>query len=426
MVPMTEIHPLERWRKRELVFCSLFLASAIGTIAYGARGETQSPWLFAALLILTAVLLVTFLVVVRRVNAHIALEVEHARYTAGEEFVSLYDRSPVAYVTLAPNGSITRYNAAAVKLLGTTTDAITTLNLFNLVTTVDGTDPSVLLGKLRGGVVLRDVEVALAVSDSKTIWTLLSSATETHGGEQLVSLVDITEAKKVDTAKSEFVALATHQLRTPIAAIRWNTELLANTLKSSATEKQAKYLEKISRNVERMITLINDFLQVSKLEMGTFAAEVVSINLTEYLDAIVDEFAERFQNKQLTLKRTEQVAGLVLKTDTRLFHVILSNLLSNASKYATDNGTIWIATTATDAQVEITIADNGIGIPADEVNKLFTKFYRASNAVAKQAEGTGLGLYIVKQAVEQLGGTISVKAEADKGATFVVRLPLKK
>jgi len=407
------------------LFLTLFFISTGGAFWYGV---TTNPYEIEILLLLGMALLISLtgaILSMLRVNTHISLEAAHASYSAGEEFVSLYDRSPVAYLTTTADGSIVRFNPAAVKLLTTTINAMNGHNLFDQVLEVKGTDTGVMLGKLRAGMLLNDLEVHLRTYTDTDIWVLLSASAEPHTGERLVSLVDITEAKKVDTAKSEFVALATHQLRTPIAAIRWNTELLANSLKDSASEKQARYLDKISRNVVRMTTLINDFLHVSKLEMGTFAAEVESINLTEYLDGVVEEFAERFQNKHLTLDRHEGVPGLSFSTDRRLFHIIMSNLLSNASKYATDNGTVWLKANVEERMLVLTVADNGIGIPAAEVERLFTKFYRASNAVKQQAEGTGLGLYIVKQAVEQLGGTISVTAEADKGATFIVRLPIR-
>lgn len=421
---MATSHPVKRWRYAELYSSVVFLLATITLITYLVTTTERSLMVLGALASSLIVSLLVFIVSFHRVNTHIALEVSHASYSASEQFVSLYERSPVAYLTLAANGEVIRFNQAAVKLLGATTTTLTGDVFFERIIDVLKSDTGVLLGKLQSGVVVTDSEVLLRAHDKKRIWVLLSSSAEPHTDERLISLVDITEAKKVDTAKSEFVALATHQLRTPIAAIRWNTELLATSLKSTATEKQTRYLSKIERNIERMNALINDFLNVSKLEMGTFAAERVTLNLTEYLDSVIDEFADKFERKHLTLNRQEDQPGLSVVTDARLIHIIISNLLSNASKYATDNGTVWLTAAVEEGQLVLTIADNGIGIPADEVDSLFTKFYRASNAVKEQAEGTGLGLYIVKQAVEQLGGTIAVAAEADKGATFVVRLPL--
>lgn len=422
---MTSHHPVKRWRYLELCSGGVFFFATLTLTAYLL---SSSNWSFLVAGVLTGAALIsfgTFTFSLIRVNTHLTLEAAHASYSAGEQFVSLYERSPVAYLTITSQGEVIRFNPAAVKLLRMTTSTLPRDTFFKRIMEVNKGDAGVLLGKLRSGMVVTDIEVVLQTAEEGSIWVLLSASEEPHTNERLVSLVDITEAKKVDTAKSEFVALATHQLRTPIAAIRWNTELLAKSLKDTATEKQARYVGKIERNIERMIALINDFLNVSKLEMGTFAAELVTLDLTKYLDGVLDEFAEKFEGKHLTLQRQEAQPGLTVTTDTRLFHIIVSNLLSNASKYARDNGTIWLRTAVDGRTLVVTIADDGIGIPAEEVGKLFTKFYRATNAVKEQAEGTGLGLYIVKQAAEQLGGSISVAAEANKGATFVVRLPFK-
>ena len=241
--------------------------------------------------------------------------------------------------------------------------------------------------------------------------------------QRLVSLVDITQEKLVDTAKSEFVALATHQLRTPISAIRWNLELLQKNMKETKTENQTRYLTKIERNTIRMIALINDFLSVSKLEMGTFASNVEQINLTDFFNAILDEYVEKITEKKITIKRSDEPEGLVFSSDSRLLHIIVSNLMSNAVKYVEAEGMVTLSFKLTDNKIFITVADDGIGVPEEEVGNLFAKFYRASNAQHHKAEGTGLGLYIVKQSVEKLGGTIEVVSGLDKGANFTVILP---
>jgi two-component system phosphate regulon sensor histidine kinase PhoR len=122
--------------------------------------------------------------------------------------------------------------------------------------------------------------------------------------------------------------------------------------------------------------------------------------------------------------RTEDPLQVVIKADDHLFHIIVSNLVSNAVKYLHPNGRIELSYQLTGTTLTIVVADNGIGIPEGELDKLFTKFYRASNAQSHQTEGTGLGLYIVKQSVELLGGTIEVAAKEDAGAHFTITLPV--
>jgi signal transduction histidine kinase len=174
-----------------------------------------------------------------------------------------------------------------------------------------------------------------------------------------------------------------------------------------------------------MIDLINDFLSVSKLEMGTYAANLEKINLTNFFSSVVEEFSEKISGKNINLERKNNPPQLVIKTDSRLLHIIVSNLVSNSVKYSETSGNLLISYELTGTNLHIQIADDGIGIPEKELDNLFTKFYRATNAQEHQTEGTGLGLYIVKQSVEQLGGEIKVVSDTNKGALFAVDLPVE-
>ena len=343
------------------------------------------------------------------------------RYNADEQFVSLYERSPIPYLTINRSGDVVMSNPATVNLFGTDMQSITDLNFLDLIIeTNDKGDLSVLAGRITSGVTLKDYKIKIQTINGDFKWVSMSVYNYEIKDQRLVSLVDITQEKLVDTAKSEFVALATHQLRTPISAIRWNLELLQKNMKETKTENQTRYLTKIERNTIRMIALINDFLSVSKLEMGTFASNVEQINLTDFFNAILDEYVEKITEKKITIKRSDEPEGLVFSSDSRLLHIIVSNLMSNAVKYVEAEGMVTLSFKLTDNKIFITVADDGIGVPEEEVGNLFAKFYRASNAQHHKAEGTGLGLYIVKQSVEKLGGTIEVVSGLDKGANFTV------
>ena len=368
---------------------------------------------------------VTLFLFQRKFDNWLTVVMAQSSFAEGDAFTTLYDRSPVAYLTVRTRGQIVSGNPSAVRLLQGDVESITKVNFYDLIEETSEVDPSILVGKAVNGVTVNDVEIPLRTISGNTIWVLCSVYTYRHEGERLISLVDITEKKHIDTAKSEFVALATHQLRTPIAAIRWNTELLEKNMRETKTEDQARYLDKIERNVFRMIGLINDFLSVSKLEMGTFATKPENINLSDFFSSIVDEFAEKLKEKNITLDRADVPPELTIKTDSRLFHIIVSNLVSNAVKYLRPDGALTLAYELKDTTLSVVVADNGIGIPEEEIPKLFTKFFRASNAQSHQTEGTGLGLYIVKQSVEQLGGTISVSSKENTGTRFAVVLPVK-
>jgi signal transduction histidine kinase len=170
--------------------------------------------------------------------------------------------------------------------------------------------------------------------------------------------------------------------------------------------------------------LIGDFLSVSKLETGTFAASTEQLNLEEYLAGIADEFTQTLEEKQITLNTVCNPPAYTYTSDSRLFHIITSNLLSNAVKYTPAGGVIDWGYQVTEQALIFTIADSGIGIPVPEQNQLFNKFFRATNAQKHQTEGTGLGLYIVQQSAEQLGGKIEFVSSEDAGTAFTVTLPL--
>jgi two-component system phosphate regulon sensor histidine kinase PhoR len=421
--PLKNIRSL---RILELVILLFFIGGVTGLS--GLYITTDLSWsnLYAGLG--TLVLLLSLLLFTQRqIDSQVAtlVSVASAQTNLSEDslFTSLYDRSPVAYLTIDVGGTIMESNGAAIKLFHTDSRSLIGADFFLFMQETDNMDPSVFMSKVRAGLTINDEELSLETATGKIIWVLLSVFAYRSDGQRMVSLVDVTAQKNIDVAKSEFVALATHQLRTPIAAIRWNVELLEKNIGDTKTEAQARYLAKIERNVLRMINLINDFLSVSKLEMGTYASMEEVINVSDFFQAITDEFAEKITDKQLTLRRQDIPPQLSIKIDKRLFHITISNLISNAVKYAQLGGILEWTSELKGKTIEIHIADNGIGIPEAELPKLFTKFYRASNAQTHQTEGTGLGLYIVKQSVEQMGGSISVSSEEDKGARFVVILP---
>jgi PAS domain S-box-containing protein len=345
-------------------------------------------------------------------------------HASRELYSTLYNQSPVPYLTLDEKGTVTTCNQAALRLLNTDTETIFGKTIIDRLTNPDENVLSLTLGKLHANVSFFDTEFEITTFNDAKRWVSISLFVNETFNQRLVSMVDMTHRKQVDMAKSEFVALATHQLRTPIAAIRWNVELLERTLRDVSSDKQKNYLEKITRNVSRMLALINDFLSVSKLETGTFATTIETINVREYLETIVDEYQQAITEKQINLIRSFEPAELSMNTDTRLFHIITSNLLSNAVKYVQNNATIQFGYMVTNTTMVITVADTGIGIPTEQLERLFTKFFRASNAQLHRAEGTGLGLYIVKESVEILGGTIEVNSVENQGTTFRVTLPL--
>lgn len=344
---------------------------------------------------------------------------------AQEKFLSLYEHSPVPYITLDRSGKIVMYNLATVRLFNTTTDALMGQSFVPYLLHEDPSVVRALRRAVEAGRVVNESEVQIQLEDGTTRWVLLSIFVYKKADQRLVAMVDITHQKEVDIAKSEFVALATHQLRTPISAIRWNVELLEKSIRDILNEKQARYLGKIDDNVQRMVALINDFLNVSKLEMGTFATTEETVVMDRFCNEIIDEFQEKIASKQVTVRRVYEPEALPFTTDPRLLHIMISNLVSNAVKYVTEGGEVVLQYTQQAGALQIVVQDTGIGIPAEAQAQLFTKFFRAGNAQTHHTEGTGLGLYVVKQSVEKLGGSIAYNSVEDQGTTFTIDLPYR-
>ena len=402
----------------------LFLMAVVaGSLFLLAMSGITSGWYWLSGIGALIVLGLVRLYIESRLHQGLIVALERAELADNSTFDMLYNNSPVAYVTLNQSGALVNYNAAAVQLLETNFSDLGGRSFFSLC------DPefnhSVLVEKIKAGLTINELEMPLRTVMGSTVWVLLSVFSLRERGELLLTLVNITEQKKIDTAKSEFVALATHQLRTPIAAIRYAADLLTKHIADGQTERNATYLDKINRNVLRMLALINDFLHVSKLEMGTFATEPASITVSAFLDDILEEFEGRIANQRIVVTRRGEPATQTMSTDPRLLNIILSNIISNAVKYTPPEGALDVSYASDGQVIRFAIRDTGIGIPEAEIPQLFRKFFRASNAQSQHTEGTGLGLYIVQEAAKQLGGSIEVASEEGKGTTFTVILPLQ-
>lgn len=250
---------------------------------------------------------------------------------------------------------------------------------------------------------------------------------------------DITKAKEVDQAKTEFVSLASHQLKTPLSAINWYTEALLNGDMGEISAKQEEYLKEIYGGSQRMVDLVNSLLNVSRLELGTFIVEPEPLNLNDIMVDVLKELKVQIDKKQIIIEENYDHNLPVLKVDPKLTRIVFQNLMSNAVKYTPDEGKVSVSicidcTEKPAKNVKITVKDNGYGIPVDQQDKIFTKLFRADNVKKMESEGTGLGVYIAKQIIDHAGGHIwfkspnSAKAtlgkEENKGTTFFVTIPL--
>jgi len=235
---------------------------------------------------------------------------------------------------------------------------------------------------------------------------------------------DITREKQIDKAKTEFVSLASHQLRTPLTSINWYAEMLLSGDAGKLNDDQKQFVNEIHVGNQRMVDLVNALLNVSRIDLGTFAIEPALTNIVEIAKSVLAELKPQIQKKQIKVEEKYDKDMPLIKIDPKLTRIIFQNLLSNAVKYTPVKEKISLNVTKTKKDLLIEVADNGYGIPKSQQSKIFTKLFRADNVQKKDVEGTGLGLYIVKSIIEKSGGKIWFESEENNGTTFFVTVPL--
>jgi len=235
------------------------------------------------------------------------------------------------------------------------------------------------------------------------------------------------KSRQIESAnrhKSEFLANMSHELRTPLNAIIGFSEVLGERLFGELNEKQAEYTDDILTSGRHLLSLINEILDLSKVEAGRMELETTTFDLPLAIDNARTFVRERATNHEITLdvKVDERIGDIV--GDERKIKQILLNLLSNAVKFTPQGGRITISARPIAAAVEISVTDTGIGIAEQDQPKVFEEFRQVGNDNAKKIEGTGLGLTLAKKFVELHGGRIWVESELGKGSTFVFTLPI--
>ena len=235
---------------------------------------------------------------------------------------------------------------------------------------------------------------------------------------------DVSELRRLDRVRRDFIANASHELRTPLTAIQG----FADTLRggSLSHEELRPYLDVILRNSQRMASLVDDLLALSRIEGGRGGLEKVSVDLPRLTRTLLSDFQPRLAEARLEASLEAEPEPLQCLGDRQALEQILSNLLSNAVRYTNPGGRIDVRLRAREDGVEIEVADTGIGIPSAEQQRIFERFYRVDAARSRALGGTGLGLSIVKHLVKAMGGEVRVESEIGVGSRFTVRLPRAK
>lgn len=246
-------------------------------------------------------------------------------------------------------------------------------------------------------------------------------------GNKIIGIIgtfrDITKEMAVDQAKSEFVSLASHQLRTPLTGIKWLVQ--AALKKDAISPMQEDFLKDALQSNERMIMLVNNLLNVSRLETGSVSVTPQKIKLIDFLDKIVQDLHPVSVKRKQIIRFIKPKLDINIILDPQLISQVIINLLSNAMDYSDEKKTITLSTEKKGSKVIIQVRDEGMGISKQDQKKVFGKFFRSSEAVRRSTTGSGLGLYIVKAIIQASKGTIRCHSTEGKGTTFFITLPLK-
>lgn len=242
----------------------------------------------------------------------------------------------------------------------------------------------------------------------------------------LITVHDITREKMIEKMKTEFVSLAAHQLRTPLSAIKWTLRMLLDGDLGTITSEQRDFIEKTYVSNERMINLINDLLNVTRIEEGRYLYKPVPSDIAPIVQFVVNSYKDEYARKKIKLEFKSPEKPLPkVSIDVEKIKLAIQNFLDNALKYTPTGGEVEIFLKNIKKEIQLGVKDTGVGVPKNQQDRVFNKFFRAANVLGIDTEGSGLGLFITKNIIEAHGGKIWFESEEGKGATFYFSLPAK-
>lgn len=422
-------------RKEGALWATLLFAVIVGVGVCSAYGVVGTPYELPTFIQLIGSLLVvtvgTYIYQLSReqltsqtIQSRTELETEKMRSD-----VILQSLAEGIVVTDA-TGAITYVNQAAEKLLGWNKHELLGANIAERI-------PAAASVATKQGRMPLSAKIICKRKDGKQIPVALTHIPFISGRRILGSITtfrDIHDEEDILRAKSEFVTLASHQLRTPISAIAWVSELLLGGDSGKLSAEQRTHIADIYQSNKRLSALVSEMLIVSSLDLQSLPVVPQEVNLAALIKSVVQEQAAAFEFKDQQAKEHYDESVPAIKCDPEIMRTILRNLLSNAFKYTPPKGTITVRLRVDHAtklrqdskgSIAIEVSDTGYGIPEQVTHKVFGKFFRGENIVHKDTDGTGLGLHIAKALLDYVGGRISFVSKEKKGSIFTVLLPLE-
>jgi len=265
--------------------------------------------------------------------------------------------------------------------------------------------------------------------DTEHTYKVITAKIADYKGEHLGVMkifYNVTREKNLDKMKSEFISIAAHQLRTPLSAIKWSIKLVLDEDEGKINEGQKTLLTKGYASNERVINLVNDMLNVSRIEEGRFGYSFAHEDFADALNVVLSTLENEIRERKIevAIKKPDNLSLVLM--DKQKIILVLQNLLENAVKYTPEKGKIDITVEQGKSHLHVFVKDNGVGIPKEDKKKMFSKFFRASNVIRMQTEGSGLGLFICKNVIETHGGRIKFTSEEGKGTEFSFTMPIGK
>ncbi|MCC7024750.1 MAG: PAS domain S-box protein [Thermomicrobiales bacterium] len=345
-----------------------------------------------------------------------------------EQLRRAFHSAAIGMALVAPDGAFLQVNRALTEMLGYSEEEMLATTFQQLTHPEDlAADLALTRRLLAGEIPSYILEKRYLRRDGPVVWGRLSaSLVRDDHGEPLyfVSQVqDITATREVERLKDEFVATVSHELRTPLTSIAGFVDLLLEGAGGEISPEMEHYLTVVRRNSQRLIALVNDLLDISRIEAGKIELHREAVDLPQQLRDLIAAFTPQIAGKRQTVQLVLPECLPPLWADSERSAQIFTNLISNACKYTPAGGAITITAGRAEDAVWVEVADNGFGIPEEDQPHLFTRFFRASHRAAREEGGTGLGLPITRALVELHGGSLSVQSAPGVGSTFRVTLP---
>lgn len=373
------------------------------------------------------------------------LESTNQKLEESEERIrAILDTAADAIITINEHRIVQSFNPAAERLFGYTASNIIGQNVKMLIPEPYHSQHDTYVGNyLRTGIkkiIGIGREVKAQRKDGKIFPIYLSVGETKSGNYRLFTGIihDITDIKKAEKTlkeanerlenlnamKSEFISVVSHDLRTPLTSIKNAVQLLLNEKAGKLNKTQTNFMSMAERNIDRLTRLINDLLDLSKLEAGKMKLQFTEMDIKRIIHLSVETFKSRADDKsiELTMNLPEVLPNVYVDSDR--IEQVFANLIDNALKFTSEGGKIVVSARRIQDKVEVGIEDTGVGIPAEGQQHIFDQFYQTEDTLSRKTGGTGLGLSIVKQLIEAHGGNISVESEAGKGSRFFFTLPV--